>query len=226
MKSFAKKAEKHPMKETELSCFVPPTKRNRRSLGLCSRVRFIVVAKPNIDIKGCYSQCKNCILYLKQCKKNNKFSSFTDFLQGWHCLPESHLPWITSHDQGAWPYKPPVFWQGMSCMSCPVTAAWTYNSKRRTPVHVGQSHLADPYRPSNSTLKLEVPLGKGLSSVQRKNEKKTTHRHQRVSWYSSSWCWLSSSNFYWSHHQVSHIYHTWDYENRVLAVFPLSILFS
>jgi len=81
------------MKETELSWLMLPTKRNRRSLGLCSRVRFIVVAKPNIDIKECYSHCKKHILYLKQCKEN--FSSFRD-LKYKDCLVSLKLLYLES----------------------------------------------------------------------------------------------------------------------------------
>lgn len=58
------------MKETELSQLGFPTRRNRRSLGLCFRVGFIVVATLNIDIKGCYSHCKKAQIVFQEMQRN------------------------------------------------------------------------------------------------------------------------------------------------------------
>lgn len=126
-KSFAKKAEKYPMKETELSRVGFPTERNRRSLGLCSRVSFIVVATLNIDIKECYSHCKKHISYLKQCKKKI-FSSFRD-LKPKDCLVSFkvsylELPLIAMGCEH-------TNWQlgdELPCMNCSVTAACMFTS--------------------------------------------------------------------------------------------------
>lgn len=114
------------MKETELSWLVLPTKRNRCSLGLCSRVRFIVVAKPNIDIKECYSHCKKHISYLKQCKET--ISSFRG-LQYEDCLVSVIVSYLESpHIAMVHEHMNRQLLDKLPCVNCSVIAACMYTS--------------------------------------------------------------------------------------------------